>query len=69
MENNHQEAKCSCNKEDKSLEFASILPLLLGMLATINHPLEEPCKFERLSKLESRLSILEDEVNQIKKII
>ena len=66
MENNHQETKCKCqHKDDKSEDFISLLPILLALLSSTN----SNNSLEKIQKLETRISLLEYELNELKKLI
>ena len=66
MENNHQEHRCNCgNQQEKQIDILSLLPFI----ATLLKPDTDTDKFKMLGRLEARLSILEDEVNSLKKLI
>lgn len=66
MENNHQEHKCNCGKnQEKEMDLLALLPFLTMLLK----PNNDSDQFKMLGRLEARLSILEDEVNSLKKLI
>lgn len=66
MENNHQETKCKCqHKDDKSEDSIALLPMLLALLSSTNNN----TSLEKIQKLETRISLLEYELNGLKKLI
>ena len=66
MENNHQhDPSIGSQFEEKEMDLFALLPFLSSILK----PNVESDKLRLLGRLEARLSILEDEVNSLKKLI